>query len=236
MTSTRLLFRKSASTFGYQNFLRVPSMVRLRHDFPTSQRRAYGSLFNLGGLSTSRECQYFSKERGVPRTEFSPFLELIRSSEVDTQDSPGSRPHILSESERKEALLYRLQEQMKVQLDRNAEDRRIARAHLRKMTAMYDQRSRDASILVVVTALLSFGLVFAEDLHSIKNQLLGSWFMNEIKWIPSVTAMKGLGHNLGYQRKASDNDASSDPEKANSVVEKQPPVSTFSGLFWASAR
>ncbi len=49
------------------------------------------ALFNLAGLSTSRESQYLSKERGIPRTEFSPHLELIRSSEVDTQQAPGSR-------------------------------------------------------------------------------------------------------------------------------------------------
>ncbi|KAI4193888.1 MAG: hypothetical protein LQ346_003804 [Caloplaca aetnensis] len=49
------------------------------------------ALFNLAGLSTSREGQYLSKERGIPRTEFSPHLELIRSSEVDTQQAPGSR-------------------------------------------------------------------------------------------------------------------------------------------------
>lgn len=48
------------------------------------------SLFNLGGLSTSRESQYLAKERGMPRTEFSPHLELIRSSEVDTQQASGS--------------------------------------------------------------------------------------------------------------------------------------------------
>lgn len=62
-----------------------------RHDFHTSPTHLNNSLFNLGGLSTSRECQYFAKERGIPRTEFSPHLELIRSSEVDTFGGPGSR-------------------------------------------------------------------------------------------------------------------------------------------------
>lgn len=59
------------------------------HQFHTSSSRS-SALFNLGGLSTSRESQYLSKERGIPRTEFSPHLELIRSSEVDTQRAPGS--------------------------------------------------------------------------------------------------------------------------------------------------
>lgn len=39
-------------------------------------------LLNLSGLSTSREAQHLSKEYRIPRTEFSPYLELIRSSEV----------------------------------------------------------------------------------------------------------------------------------------------------------
>ncbi|KAL8704288.1 MAG: hypothetical protein Q9201_002542 [Fulgogasparrea decipioides] len=60
------------------------------HAFSTFGRRLSNPLFNLGGLSTSRESQYLSKERGIPRTEFAPHLELIRSSEVDTQRTPGS--------------------------------------------------------------------------------------------------------------------------------------------------
>ncbi|KAL8738242.1 MAG: hypothetical protein Q9181_000922 [Wetmoreana brouardii] len=60
------------------------------HTFSTSSRRLSNPLFNLGGLSTSRESQYLSKEHGIPRTEFAPHIELIRSSEVDTQRAPGS--------------------------------------------------------------------------------------------------------------------------------------------------
>jgi len=62
-----------------------------RHGFHTSLPRSNNSLFNLGGLSTSRECQYLAKERRIPRTEFSPHLELIRSSEVEPHGGPGSR-------------------------------------------------------------------------------------------------------------------------------------------------
>lgn len=58
----------------------------LHHESHNSRRLASNSaLFNLGGLSTSRESQYLAKELRMPRTEFSPHLELIRSSEVDTQ-------------------------------------------------------------------------------------------------------------------------------------------------------
>ncbi|MCJ1329762.1 hypothetical protein MMC10_006442 [Thelotrema lepadinum] len=49
------------------------------------------SFFNLGARATSREAVYFSKERRIPHTEYSPNLQLIRSSEVDIfKGAPGS--------------------------------------------------------------------------------------------------------------------------------------------------
>ena len=55
----------------------------LRHIHTTPRFLSSGSLFNLSGLSTSRESGFLSRERGIPRTEFSPHLELIRLSEVE---------------------------------------------------------------------------------------------------------------------------------------------------------
>lgn len=54
-----------------------------RHLHNTSRLYSSGSLFNLSGLSHSRESGFLSKERGIPRTEFAPHLELIRLSEVE---------------------------------------------------------------------------------------------------------------------------------------------------------
>ena len=54
-----------------------------RHLYTTPRILSSGSLFNLSGLSTSREAGFLSKERGIPRTEFAPHLELIRLSEVE---------------------------------------------------------------------------------------------------------------------------------------------------------
>lgn len=70
-----------------------------RYAFHTSLRPR-SSLFNLGGLSTSREAQYLAKERGIPRTEFSPRLELIRACEVDTQRVVGGgKEEVVKEEE-----------------------------------------------------------------------------------------------------------------------------------------
>ena len=54
-----------------------------KHLHTASRLYSSGSLFNLSGLSHSRESGFLSKERGIPRTEFAPHLELIRSSEVE---------------------------------------------------------------------------------------------------------------------------------------------------------
>lgn len=84
---------KTCNSFGSPCWKRIRQSVVLpapQHlGFHTS-RCLNSALFNLGGLSTSRESQYLAKEYKRPRTEFSPYLELIRSSEVDTQKAPSS--------------------------------------------------------------------------------------------------------------------------------------------------
>ncbi|KAI4250034.1 MAG: hypothetical protein L6R42_008802, partial [Xanthoria sp. 1 TBL-2021] len=56
---------------------RLPS----RH-FHTTPSLAGSPFFDLTRLSASRESQHLSKEKGRPRTEFVPHLELLKSSEV----------------------------------------------------------------------------------------------------------------------------------------------------------
>jgi hypothetical protein len=67
----------------------------MRH-FSASTARPLSPLLNLAGLSNSRESQHFSKEHKLPRTEFSPQLQLIRSSEVDPfAPAPGATPEAI---------------------------------------------------------------------------------------------------------------------------------------------
>ena len=58
------------------------------------------AFFDLGRLSVSRESQHLSKEKGRPRTEFAPHLELINSSEVAPfeRKSHGVEKTTISES------------------------------------------------------------------------------------------------------------------------------------------
>ncbi|ROW04853.1 hypothetical protein VMCG_04727 [Cytospora schulzeri] len=63
--------------------------------FSTTRALSSGSFFNLGGLGASREAQYLSKEHGIPRTEYSSNIHLIRSSEVDPfAPVPGASPSV----------------------------------------------------------------------------------------------------------------------------------------------
>lgn len=68
----------------------VHAQSRLFSTTPPSR----SALFNLGGLAASREGQYLSKETGIPRTEYSSNIHLIRSSEVDPfAPAPGASKH-----------------------------------------------------------------------------------------------------------------------------------------------
>lgn len=76
------------SLFPRPRAIRPPGQLpRLFHSSSPSR----SALFNLGGLATSRESQYLSKEHGIPRTEYSSNIHLIRSSEVDPfPNAPGA--------------------------------------------------------------------------------------------------------------------------------------------------
>ncbi|CAK4032904.1 Hypothetical predicted protein [Lecanosticta acicola] len=59
-----------------------PLLQQTRH-FSTSPRPQASLLFALGALSNSRETQHFNKISRLDRTEHSPSLKLIKTSEVD---------------------------------------------------------------------------------------------------------------------------------------------------------
>lgn len=87
--------------------LQSPSVFRSRAMPGRLSPRAFSTtppslsaLFNLNGLAHSRESQYLSKERGIPRTEYSSNIHLIRSSEVDPfPNAPGASKHAISAPE-----------------------------------------------------------------------------------------------------------------------------------------
>lgn len=86
---------------------RLPS----RH-FHTTPSLAGSPFFDLTRLSASRESQHLSKEKGRPRTEFAPHLELLKSSEVtpfatknERVGKTGAESHGETESKRTTGIL-----------------------------------------------------------------------------------------------------------------------------------
>lgn len=61
-------------------------------------------LLNLSHFSAAKEAQFLSKEKKIPREEFHPYLQLIRSSEVDPfAPVPGASPSVIAALEKAKA-------------------------------------------------------------------------------------------------------------------------------------
>lgn len=157
--------------------LPVPS----RCGFHTSTNRR-SSLFNLGGLSTSRENRYLSREKGIPRTEFSPHLELIRSSEVDTQRSPGSgKPSSSSEIESmlsgsgkdksnraNHLMMISKADHAALKQQINDLEQRLgsSEAAARQLLKLYGKRSREGMALGGICVLLTLCIVYGDEMRA----------------------------------------------------------------------
>ena len=134
--------------------------------FHNTAYRPSNSILNLSGLSVSRESRFLSKERGIPRTEFSPHLELIRSSEVnpfarnDVSSQPSaalsaSTSEVKGVSQRLRCLMNELENSKMV----NAR----AEAALVDLGVRNKRLEKGAAITMAVAALLAFGLGFSID-------------------------------------------------------------------------
>ena len=139
--------------------------------FHSTRPQASNSILNLSGLSTSRESRFLSKERGIPRTEFSPHLELIRSSEVDPfkgKESQRSLPDpaiALAASVKGGVESYNLN-----YLLEELENARIAQAKseeaLKGLQATYARSEKETAIALIVL-FLALGFYFSEELRHI---------------------------------------------------------------------
>lgn len=65
--------------------------------FTSTTRILVNPLSNLSHFSAAKEAQFLSKEKRIPREEFHPYLQLIRSSEVDPYAPvPGASPSVIA--------------------------------------------------------------------------------------------------------------------------------------------
>ncbi|KAL8950595.1 MAG: hypothetical protein Q9222_003375 [Ikaeria aurantiellina] len=149
-------------SIAFRSLLHRHSFIRVStRSFHGSPHHAGSPLLNLAGLSTSRECQFLSKERGIPRTEFSPHLELIKSSEVTpfraNQSTDGAATAIAIGDSPVIAYLTKEVENTKAALVKVKEAERALRRRLHKT-------EREAEWLLTATVALVLYLAFSEEI------------------------------------------------------------------------
>ena len=153
-----------------------PTWRRFLRPFNSTPHHCSNSLLNLSGLSVSRESRFLSKERGIPRTEFSPHLELIRSSEVEPFTGKGAPQAATSDTplvqgnESGDSVSYLMKE-----LENARRDCERSEAALRGLRDRYRKREREAAALAVVTAALTLGLVFSRESWALVEPVLRRW-------------------------------------------------------------
>ncbi len=153
-----------------------------RHLHTTPRFLSSGSLFDLSGLSTSRESGFLSRERGIPRTEFSPHLELIRLSEVEPfaaqkppteslQPSPASSHKLIQQNDNNDmGVAYLIKELESTKLAKaeaerlNRELRHKTKAAEEKLEEIWE-RLAALSIFAAIASIL--GLYYRTELYDL---------------------------------------------------------------------
>ena len=210
------------------NGLTQRERFRSLRQFHSTPHRSSGSLFNLSGLSVSRESRFLSKERGIPRTEFSPHLELIRSSEVEPftgkeerRSSPQTshQQHTADSHEHSRTVEYLIRE-----LEKISETNAKAEACLKVWQARCQKREREASILAVVTLVSTVGLFYTIGL----GQSMQSQTSSARAQVPSdVYTLMDSQHGGSAAGHHHQNTTSAIPSHPRSRF-------AWSELFWAS--
>lgn len=128
--------------------------------FSSCAVRQLNPLLNLSAFSGSKEAQYLSKERRIPRTEFAPHLELIRSSEVDPfAPTAGASPTVIAalrraqtgESDKDTAYTLAISNLIK-QLEASKQELREAKQSLGRLQQKYEKNGQEGLVLVLLTA------------------------------------------------------------------------------------
>lgn len=201
-----------------------------RHGFHTSLARPNNSLFNLGGLSTSRECQYLAKERMMPRIEFSPHLELIRSSEVDPHGGPGSR-RTSTTSTRITATVMPEMIEVNARMTDLEETCRSLKEEFRR--ANEDVRSRRDLMKILATGLATSCILLVLFDHGDR------WFQALVTEVVKVRAGSAAMHTMQEIENKETNSAPAQsipvPVSFREIATPKKPPATMSRLFWAQS-
>lgn len=218
-----------------------PRISPQQRPFHTTNACAAGSILDLSNLSISRESRFLAKTQGRPRTQFSPHLELIRSSEVDpfTERAPKGEERIYSHgngceysgglSGKPVSMAKTLKELAYTRAARENAERKLEELQ-RKIT----RREREGEVLVIVTVLLFLGLVFRDQVwDTVSKIMLGrAW---AAVTLPVERDGAGSLNDLGDPSRDHDSSVSTpDDVVASASVEERRYRSVVSRLLWAS--
>lgn len=170
--------------------------------FTSSAHCMVNPLLNLSHFSAAKEAQYLSKERKIPQTEFHPYLELIRSSEVDIfAPAPGASAMVVSALKRAQmgqtdmqttfnlAIANAMQQ---IQAARNESYQ--ARMTLARIHEKYRREERTSFLVMMTTiALLSLVLVKTDALQDLKvyaQDLNSQWKGFDWEWLGNPPSYK----------------------------------------------
>ncbi|KAL8708932.1 MAG: hypothetical protein Q9220_006264 [cf. Caloplaca sp. 1 TL-2023] len=203
--------------------------------FHSSPRLCGSPLLNLAGLSTSRECQFLSKERGIPRTEFSPHLELIKSSEVTPFKADQSTTTIAPMGDGPViAYLTKEVENTKAALVKVKEAERVLRGKLQKT-------EREAMSIVVISLALVLHLLLYEEIKIWWEGLLDPLIADRRdrdadlaspQQSPKIHHQEIVMPQVPVQPPSPEVVDVEPSQNADPVIEKSQP--RLAGLFWAS--
>lgn len=231
---------QSCSASGAGHLERQATWGTFRRPFHSTGCRASGSLLNLSGLSISRESRFLSKERGIPRTEFSPHLELIRSSEVHPfrgkeppfDSSNSATPESYSNQcsgtcHSRNHLIKELENARRV----NA----TSQAALEALNAKYKSREKESTILASAIVVLILGLLFSRDMWDSVEPV--RWHFRNLHQESSSLSVQLLSGSYT----PSDDQSQGDIDRVDLEEHRTPipvpsagPRSVWSQLFWAS--
>lgn len=195
-TTTTIFCRRSVSSYQ--------PCWHHRH-FQGSARCMVNPLSNLSHFSAAKEAQFLSKEKRIPREEFHPYLQLIRSSEVDPfAPVPGASPSVIAALERAKSgqadtdsalrlAVSNLIDQLKAS---NREKEEILRA-LVVVQERYRKEERNALLMLFSSfGLLAFILVKTRALDDLVDHVRGAgdewnafnwdWLENSSSHLPKL--------------------------------------------------
>ena len=186
--------------------------ITTRQAFHSTPPRLAGSpLLNLSGLSISRESQHLSKEYRIPRTEFAPHLELIRTSEVEpfaantSTSQPNEIKHPPSDQGNREASPRfdnsgTVAATTKYLIDELMTATSMVQELLREKSLLDSElarKNRDLLILSLFSASLVIALLFPDERGSLYRWMMGT---REKELNPRMGVLNSLREKYGVER------------------------------------